>query len=66
MPEIAGDAALYINPNDPSQLVHQTMQLLTNIPLKNDIVKRGGVQANKFTWNQSIVQLLKVYSKVMG
>lgn len=65
MPEIAGDAALYIDPTNPHQLVSQTLYLLTDPAAREMLVQRGHEQVKKFTWNSSIEQLLQVYSKVI-
>lgn len=65
MPEITGDAALYINPRKPLQLVEQTVSLLTDKQLRHSLIKKGKQRAEQFTWKQSVVELLKVYDKVM-
>ncbi len=65
MPEIAGNAALYINPNKPLELVPKTAELLTNLLMKNELTKAGILQAKMFMWDKSMQQLLTVYNKVM-
>ena len=65
MPEIAGKAALYINPNQPLELVPKTVELLTNHLMKNELTKAGVIQAKMFMWDKSMQQLLTVYNKVM-
>jgi len=65
MPEITADAALYINPNHPLELVEQTVYLLTNEHFRNTLIQKGKQRAQQFTWKQSVVELLKVYDKVM-
>jgi glycosyltransferase involved in cell wall biosynthesis len=65
MPEIAGNAALYINPNKPLELVPKTAELLTNLLMKNELTKAGILQAKMFMWDKSMQQLLTVYNKVL-
>lgn len=65
MPEIAGDAALYIDPNDPAALAAQTKVLFTNSVLKNDLIEKGLKRAAMFTWEQSANELIKVYDRLM-
>jgi glycosyltransferase involved in cell wall biosynthesis len=65
MPEIAGNAALYINPNEPLQLVPKTIELLTNLMMKAELSRAGIQQAKKFMWDSSIQQLMKVYNNVL-
>ena len=48
MPEIAGDAALYIDPHHPDELVKQTVTLLTDISLRNTLIEKGKARAKQF------------------
>jgi len=66
MPEIAGEAALYVNPLIPEQLVAQSVVLLTNFPLRNKLIESGKSRAGQFTWANSIKSLMEVYEKMMG
>ena len=65
MPEIAGDAALYIDPYQPEQLVAQTHLLLTNNELRKELIRKGENIAAKFTWVSSVNDLLEVYQKLI-
>ena len=65
MPEIAADAALYIDPYKPDELANQTKQLLGNDELRNFLIKKGKLRAAKFTWKNSLHQLEKVYDKLL-
>ncbi len=66
MPEIAGNAALYINPFKHEELVEQTYLLLTNEVLKNELINKGENIASKFTWTSSVNELLKVYRQLIA
>ena len=66
MPEIAGDAALYIDPAEPRQLAIQTQVILQNEALKNELVEKGSKRAACFTWERSTNDLMKVYDRLMG
>ncbi|MEO7765879.1 MAG: glycosyltransferase family 1 protein [Ferruginibacter sp.] len=63
MPEIAGNAALYINPVIPAELVAQSVVLLNDNALRNRVIEKGRRRAGQFTWNNSIRSLLGVYEK---
>lgn len=65
MPEIAGDAALYIDPYQPEQLVKQTELLLSDKLLRKELIKKGETIAARFTWTSSVNDLLKVYGKLL-
>lgn len=66
MPEIAGDAALYVNPKQPMQLAEQTHTLLTDTSLRKDLVAKGHIIAAKFTWTNSVNALRAVYEKLLN
>jgi glycosyltransferase involved in cell wall biosynthesis len=66
MPEIAGEAALYVDPTKPYQLVERTMELFSHPTLQKQLVENGFKQAAKFTWVDSVNQLLKVYQQVLS
>ncbi len=65
MPEIAGDAALYIDPYQPMQLADATNEIIENNELRHSLIKKGKVNAAKFTWQASVSSLLDVYQKLL-
>ncbi len=66
MPEIGGDAALYINPDNYKEIAVQTASLLKNTTLKNDLIERGKKRALNFTWGNSVKNLLQIYEKMLS
>jgi len=64
MPEIAGTAALLIDPFKPEQITDNIIKLLANPSLRSDLVVAGMVQAKKFTWNNMAKDVLKVYEEI--
>uniref|UniRef100_UPI00374D9BEF glycosyltransferase family 4 protein n=1 Tax=Ferruginibacter sp. TaxID=1940288 RepID=UPI00374D9BEF len=66
MPEIAADAALYIDPHQPDELVKQTIVLLTDISLRNKLIAKGKERAKLFSWDQSVRDLQVVYEKMLN
>lgn len=65
MPEIAGDAALYINPHQPEMLVPATVRLLEDDVLRKDLVEKGKERAKQFTWANAVQTLLATYEKLI-
>jgi glycosyltransferase involved in cell wall biosynthesis len=65
MPEIAGDAALYINPHQPEMLVPATVRLLEDDVLRKDLVEKGKKRAKQFTWANAVQTLLATYEKLI-
>ena len=53
MPEIAGDAALLINPLEVVDIKNAMMQLLEKPELRADLILKGNSQKQKFSWEKS-------------
>lgn len=64
LPEVAGDAALLVDPNDISALAQAIQNLLENEQLRSELVQKGYRQAQKYTWDRSARRMLQVYQKL--
>jgi Glycosyltransferase len=65
LPEVAGDAALYIDSNDSNQLVQTMKKLNSDSELRNELILKSEMQANNFSWDRAADQILSIYEKVM-
>ena len=65
MPEVAGDAALLVDPNDPEQLAEIILRVISDRNLRNDLIKKGRERAKSFSWEQTALQTLKAYNMVL-
>jgi glycosyltransferase involved in cell wall biosynthesis len=61
MPEIAGDAALFFNPDKYSELVYAMNLLIHDEELREELRKRGIAQALKYSWENTAKKTLKIY-----
>lgn len=50
LPEVAGDAALLVDPDDPAAIAEAVRRLVTDPGLRADLVARGFLQARRFSW----------------
>jgi len=66
MPEIAGDAALIVDPFKPEQITKAIQNIVENEALKNELCKKGEEQAARFSWKNMAVQNLKLYEEVFA
>lgn len=64
MPEIAGDAAMIIDPFKPEQITDALMQITTNKSLKNKLIEKGLQQSAKFSWNAMAKDVLEIYNQI--
>lgn len=51
MPEIAGEGALFADPNDPEKIAEVTHKLISDKVLKDDTTKKGSENVRRFSWN---------------
>ncbi len=58
LPEICGDAVEYFNPNDSKDLALKIKNVITNEKLKKELIIKGFLTANKYTWEISSHQFL--------
>jgi len=64
MPEIAGDAAIFINPYKPSEIAAAADQILNNTELAESLSAAGKKRATLFTWSSATNKTVAVYHEV--
>ena len=52
LPEVGGEAALYIDPASPDDIAH-AISMLEDGELRADLIARGLIQREKFSWNRT-------------
>lgn len=57
MPEVAGDAALLVDPNSVEQISDAMTQLATNENMRQELIQKGREQRTKFSWDQTAERL---------
>jgi glycosyltransferase involved in cell wall biosynthesis len=60
MPEVAGDAARYVDPEDMADIAKGLSELLSDPPLRETLVARGLTRARQFTWEGTARAVLEV------
>lgn len=58
LPEVAGDAAVLIDPRDEQELAAQLRKLLNNAELRRRYAEAGRERAKRFSWRRFAEQLL--------
>jgi glycosyltransferase involved in cell wall biosynthesis len=61
LPEVAGDAALLVDPLDTDGLAAAMVRALADADLRRGMIARGLAQAGRFTWEQAARQLLAAF-----
>jgi glycosyltransferase involved in cell wall biosynthesis len=66
MPEVCGDAAIYVSPGDEAGLAEAIMKIENGDGLRESLRKRGFAQASKFSWETSASKYLNELNKCIG
>ena len=64
MPEVAGDAALLVDPYSIDEMRGGMERVLTDVHLREDLSKKGLKRANLFSWARTAERTLKIYEEV--
>ncbi len=66
LPEVAGDAALLVNPADPNSLSAALQQLSGDVVLREKLSGLGRRRAAEFSWEKAAEKTYAVYCEVAG
>ncbi len=53
LPEVAGDAALFIDPNKPDTIEKAMHQIANSNSLREELIAKGRLQREKFSWDNT-------------
>jgi len=66
MPEVAGDAAILIDPLSPSAITDAMKNIYYKYEERNQLTAAGLLQAKKFSWQTMASQVLDIYKEMAG
>lgn len=66
MPEVAGGAALLVDPIDASAIAGGLSRLIADTAFRDALVRAGFARAKEFTWEKSVEATWKVYGELLG
>jgi glycosyltransferase involved in cell wall biosynthesis len=66
MPEIAGDAALLIDPLDPQELSNAILELLEKPELRQELIEKGFQRPPMFRYERGAEKVLSIYEGIGG
>ncbi|MCD6065520.1 MAG: a-glycosyltransferase [Bacteroidetes bacterium] len=66
MPEVAGDAALYVNPFDTDEIKNAMLYLYNDRAKGTELIEAGKQQRTKFSWDRSADLLWKSIEKTIA
>ncbi|HZR97404.1 MAG TPA: glycosyltransferase family 1 protein [Chloroflexota bacterium] len=66
LPEVLGDAALFVHPEDEAGLAEALRAVLADAALRADLRARGLARAATFSWERTTAATLAVYREALG
>jgi glycosyltransferase involved in cell wall biosynthesis len=66
LPEVAGNAALLVNPENVFEIRRGLQRVLLDPALREGMKVRGYAQAQRFSWTASVSRILEIYREVAG
>ena len=64
MPEVAGDAAILVNPHDPEEIAKAMFAIMDSSSLRDELIQKGYERVQMFSWDKTARQTLEVYEEV--
>ncbi|GAB3429632.1 glycosyltransferase family 4 protein [Niabella aquatica] len=61
MPEVAADAALFVDPYNVNDITKKIEDLISNPKLQSELIKKGLQRSADFTWNKAARELMDIY-----
>jgi glycosyltransferase involved in cell wall biosynthesis len=64
LPELSGEAAYYVNPNDTNEIAKAITAFAEDETLRNNYRSKGLAQAKKFDWDKTAKETIEVYKQI--
>ena len=65
LPEVVGDAGVYVEPTDESGIAAAISRVLEDFALREELQIKGRARAAQFAWKRTIDGLLRVYERAI-
>src|SRR5579862_1233773 len=65
MPEVGGEAALYVDPHNPTDIAQKVIQAVEDAGLRDTLIQKGITRAREYTWRRTAAATLAVYDEVL-
>ncbi|EKD30757.1 MAG: hypothetical protein ACD_77C00477G0025 [uncultured bacterium] len=66
MPEIAGDAALLVDPYSPEAIAEGILKIETDENFRKELINSGNERIKLFSWEKTATELLKIYKNIVN
>ncbi len=62
LPEVAGDSAIYVNPQEVSSISEGIYRVINNPQLRQDLITKGRERAKLFSWKKMAQETINAYN----
>jgi glycosyltransferase involved in cell wall biosynthesis len=66
LPEVGGEAALYVDPHDPRDIAEKVRRAVEDSELRRKLIQQGLERAREFSWRRVAEATLKVYDEALS
>jgi len=66
LPEVVGDAAVLINPENVFDIARGIREVLLDETLRAELIRRGHAQAARFSWERTAREALEIYREAVA
>src|SRR5208282_4258783 len=66
LPEVVGNAAVLVHPENVFEIMRALQRVLLDQPLREKMKERSYKQAAKFSWEKSVRRILEAYREVLA
>ena len=63
MPEVAGNAAVLVNPYETNEIAAAMQRICSNRDLRKDLIAKGSKNVKRFSWEKTAEKTLSVYEE---
>ena len=64
LPEVAGNAALYIDPTSSDSITQAVEQLIHNPAIRQELIRKGREQLSNFSWDRTVTETVQLYKAI--
>jgi glycosyltransferase involved in cell wall biosynthesis len=66
LPEVGGEAALYVDPHDPADIAEKVRRAVEDSSQRGRMIEQGRARAQEFSWQRVVERTCEVYDEVLA
>ncbi|MGQ4649214.1 glycosyltransferase [Lyngbya aestuarii] len=65
LPEVAGDAAIFVDPKEPIQIAEAILKVISDSQMRRQLIQKGKERAKLFSWQKTALETIKAYKSLL-